>query len=318
MKRKTRQAAMLTAVALAFLLFNAALFTLGTWRCLPSADRGLRAKAIELDRYLPFDDDSEIVKVTGQLALSGELPVIDSASALYPVTSAFVHALYPESAVEFDGSDFAKDSRLQMRNTAGAYRAVVDGDSDIVVCAAPSEQQLQYADQQGVELKLVPIGREAFVFLTSSSNPVTSLTLQQIRGIYAGDYTFWSQLGGPHTPILPLQRAEGSGSQSAFLSFMEGQPTKKNYLGFLGAAIGFSFRFYVEDVVANGNVRMLAVDGVYPDLEGVTSGGYPLVSEFYAVYDAANDNPNIPLLIDWFLSEQGQDIIEQTGYLPLA
>lgn len=63
---------------------------------------------------------------------------------------------------------------------------------------------------------------------------------------------------------------------------------------------------------------MLAVDGVYPDLEGVTSGGYPLVSEFYAVYDAANDNPNIPLLIDWFLSEQGQDIIEQTGYLPLA
>ena len=84
MKRKTRQAAMLTAVALAFLLFNAALFTLGTWRCLPSTDRGLRAKAIELDRYLPFDDDSEIVKVTGQLALSGELPVIDSASALYP------------------------------------------------------------------------------------------------------------------------------------------------------------------------------------------------------------------------------------------
>ena len=161
-----------------------------------------------------------------------------------------------------------------------------------------------------MQLRLVPIGREAFVFLTSSRNPVTSLTLQQIRGIYAGDYTFWSQLGGPHTPILPLQRAEGSGSQSAFLSFMEGQPTKKNYLGFLGAAIGFSFRFYVEDVVANGNVRMLAVDGVYPDLEGVTSGGYPLVSEFYAVYDAANDNPNIPLLIDWFLSEQGQDIIE--------
>ena len=43
MKRKTRQAAMLTAVALTFLLFNAALFTLGTWRCLPSTDRGLRS-----------------------------------------------------------------------------------------------------------------------------------------------------------------------------------------------------------------------------------------------------------------------------------
>lgn len=153
--------------------------------------------------------------------------MIDSASALYPVTSAFVHALYPESAVEFDGSDFTKDSRLQMRNTVGAYRAVVDGDSDIVVCAAPSEQQLQYAEQQGVQLRLVPIGREAFVFLTSSRNPVTSLTLQQIRGIYAGDYTFWSQLGGPHTPILPLQRAEGAAARAPFCPSWRDSPQRK-------------------------------------------------------------------------------------------
>ena len=318
MKQKTKQTACLALAVAFFVAFNASVFVLFTRRCLPDSSEGMQAKSIELDRYLPFVEDSEIVKRQATLPLTGELPVIDSAAALYPVCSAFVNAVYPKEAVSFDGTDFTADSRLQMRNTRAAYQAVVDGTADIIVCAPPSAEQLQYAADCGVELALVPIGCEAFVFLVNAKNPVDNLTVQQIRGIYSGAYSHWSQLGGERLPILPLQRNAGSGSQTAFLSFMGDTPAKKNPLGVAGSAIGFSFRYYVEDVVDKGGVKMLAIDGVYPDKAGVSGGGYPLVSPFYAVYNAANDSPNIPILLDWFLSDTGQEIIEQTGYLPLS
>ena len=63
---------------------------------------------------------------------------------------------------------------------------------------------------------------------------------------------------------------------------------------------------------------MLSVDGVYPDRENIANGNYPIVSNFYAVYDKNNDNPNIQPLIEWLLSEEGQRIIDETGYIPLS
>ena len=58
--------------------------------------------------------------------------------------------------------------------------------------------------------------------------------------------------------------------------------------------------------------------GPTPSAENIQSRSYPLVVPFYAVYRADNDNPNLPLLIDWLLSEEGQEMIAQTGYLPLG
>lgn len=312
-----KQIAALTALAFGFIAFDTAFFFTFTKPCLPDRSEGMKAKSIELDKYLPFDENSAIVDVDSELKLSGDLPVIDGATALYPVYSAFVNSVYPEDSVEFDGSDFSADSKLQMRNTLKAYKSIVDGDEDIAICAAPSAEQLQYADENGVEMELVPIGREAFVFLVNGSNPVDDLTVQQIRDIYAGELTNWSQLGGKKLPINPLQRIEGSGSQTVMLAFVNGGEMRHNPLGAIGSPLGFSFRYYVEDVVEHGNVKMTSVNGVYPDKEHIADGSYPVVCDFYAVYDKANENPNIKPFIDWMLSDEGQLIVEETGYTAL-
>lgn len=288
-----------------------------TKRCIPDKSGVMRAKSIELADYLPFDDNSKIIKIKDKLPLTDDLPVIDSAAALYPISSAFVNALYPEDSVIFDGSDFTAESRLQMRNTPSAYKAVAEGNADIILCAAPSEEQKKYAADMNAELEFVPIGREAFVFLVKADNPVNSLTADEIRGIYTGKYRLWSELGGKNIPIGAVQRNEGSGSQSAFLRFMGDEKPVRD-IDFISSAIGFSFRFYAGEVAANGGVKMLAVDGIYPDPEHISDGSYPVVSDFYAVYDKNNDNPNIPLLIEWFLSESGQKIVEETGYSPIS
>lgn len=316
--RTWKQIAILLAVVLSFGLFDASVYLLCTRRCLPEGGEIPKARVIQLDQYLPFDDQSKIVPRKADLGLTEDLPVIDGAEGLYPVFSAVVNALYPADSVQFDGENFTPDSRLQMRNTLRAYRSVVDGDADLIFCAAPSAEQLDYARQKGVELELVPIGQEAFVFLVNQNNPVDSLTVEQVRGIYHGTYTNWRELGGRNAPISALQRLPGSGSQTALLAFMQGQSIAKDYDSFLGSAIGFSFRYYVADVIENGGVKMLALDGVYPSKENIASGQYPVVSQFYAIYRKDNSNPNIPKILDWLLSDDGQSLMEQTGYARLS
>jgi len=99
------------------------------------------------------------------------------------------------------------------------------------------------------------------------------------------------------------------------LSFMDGEKIARDYNSAFGSAIGFSFRFYVEGIVADGGVKMLSVNGVYPNEENVRNDSYPIVSNFYAVYRKDNINENIPIIIDWILSDEGQQMIEDTGYV---
>lgn len=312
-----KQLSTILLLIMCFVGFDFSVYNIFTKRYINNTSEQMQAKSIELDRYLPFDEDSEVVRIDTDFKLTENLPVIDGAAALYPVFSGFVNAVYPEDSVIFDGENFTPESSLHYTNTLKAYKAVVDGDADIIFCAEPSADQLAYAKEQGVELEFVPVGREAFVFIVNNDNPVDNLSVEQIRGIYSGKYTSWSEVGGDKTIIDPVQRIEGSGSQSVMVSFMKGTPMKKNLLGFIGRAIGFSFRYYVSGIVDNGGVKMLSVNGVYPDKENISSGKYPITVDFYAVYRKDNSNPNVNSLLDWILSDEGQEIVEKSGYIPV-
>ena len=315
--RLFQQLSTLFLLIMCFVGFDISVYNLFTKRYINNTSEQMQAKSIELDKYLPFDDDSEVAETDTDFKLTENLPVVDGAAALYPVFSGFVNAVYPKESVIFDGENFTPESSLQYTNTLKAYKSVVDGGADIIFCAEPSDEQLQYAEEQGVELEFIPIGREAFVFIVNNENPVNNLTVEQIRGIYSGKYKNWSQVGGDNTMIDAVQRIEGSGSQSVMMSFMNGIQMKKNLFGFMGRAVGFSFRYYVSEIVENGRVKMLSVNGVYPDKENISSEKYPITVDFYAVYRKDNSNPNVKLLVEWILSDDGQEIIEKSGYVPI-
>ncbi len=319
-----KQLAILLAAILLFACFDLGIYLLFTRRVVKRQSSGMLAKSVELTDYLPFESCLESIKDEGKgglaakvdtdFKLTGDLPVLDGAAALYPVFSGFAASVYPEASVSFNGTDFSPESKLQMRNTRAAYKAIVDGGADIVFCAKPSKEQFAYAQERGVELELVPIGREAFVFVVNSNNPVNDLTVEQVRGIYSGKYTNWKQLGGLNKHISVLQRNTGSGSQTAMLSFMGDTPIKNDRFSFLGSSIGFSFRYYVSSLSASSGVKMLSLNGVYPSPENVRSEKYPIVSNFYAVYRKNESNPNVKNLLDWILSPEGQKIVEMSGY----
>lgn len=304
-------------VVLFFTAFDLTVYENITKNYINHTSKEMQAKSIEVSDYVPFDPAAKTVKVDSTMKLSGELPVIDGAAALYPVFTSFVEATYPVDSVDFDGENFTDESRLQYTNTRGAYQAVVDGDADLIFCAKPSQEQLDYAASKGVTLELVPIGYEAFVFIVNKDNPVENLTTEQVRDIYAGKITNWSDVGGEKRHIDAVQRNSGSGSQTAMESFMGDTQMKRNLIGFDGSAIGFSFRYYVEGLVGNSQVKMIALDGVYPDKENISTGKYPIIANLYAVYNKDNENENIQKLMEWILSEEGQTVVEECGYVGL-
>ncbi len=320
---------MLLAVLLLFAAFNLSMYLLLTQRLSNNFSGATQAKMIDVGSYLPHTEGSQLPELFSSLKLTDNLPVLDGAAALVPVYAAVVDTLYPEGCVTYEGGsfsddnfygeNFAPDSAMQYKNTVRGYQAIVDGTTDILFCAGPSEEQEQYAEAQGVELCYVPIGLEGFVFFVNEKNPVEGLSTEQIRKIYAGEYQNWAQVGGPNRVINPVTRLEGSGSQTAFEAFMGDTPVgRKSPLAITGASIGFSFRYYMDGIVGNEAVKMLSLNGVYPSAENIQNRSYPIVAQFYAIYRADNDNENIPVLIDWLLSDEGQTLIEESGYVRLS
>ena len=198
------------------------------------------------------------------------------------------------------------------------------------------------ARARGLELKLTPIGREAFVFFVNKRNFTSNLTVEDVRGIYSGEITNWREVGGNNDSIRPFQRAKNSGSQTMLLEIMGDTPLMtapeadyydmmyqiyravavyKNYRN----ALGYSFLFYINEMIAEDRIKFLSIDDVEPTAANIANGTYPFANDFYAVTvvptpEAKRDVQrvaNTERLIEWILSPQGQSLVEKTGYVPL-
>jgi len=297
-------------------------------------------RALMLHEYDPFVDGTKAVSLDDPATLQFDMAStqhlkLDGATALYPVYSAFVQATFPPPANEKGYTSVA------CTNTVRAYERLIQRQVDVIFVAGPSQAQLEMAEQAGMQLHLTPIGREAFVFFVNSKNPVEGLSVEQIQGIYSGQITNWREVGGKNQSIRPFQRAENSGSQTALQSLMAGlplvEPEEEDRIAGMGGiirqvasyrnyknAIGFSFRFYASEMEANDQIKLLALNGVSPTRESIRDGSYPIASEFYAVTAAPIGQPapqtwdsDIAAFLDWILSDQGQEIIDKTGYVSL-
>ena len=91
---------------------------------------------------------------------------------------------------------------------------------DLLVVTEPSEEELKLAEEKDVELEVIPVVKEGFVFYVNSQNPVKSLTLEQVQDIYTGKITNWKEVGGKDSKIKAYQRPENSGSQTGMYSLV--------------------------------------------------------------------------------------------------
>jgi phosphate transport system substrate-binding protein len=283
---------------------------------------------VDLFDYRPFSTNNILKKFDEPAIISftENYPILDGATAAYPVYAAIVQELYKGLDRE------TVKQYVTCSNTINAYQRLINGEIDIFFGAQPSQQQMETAKVIGVELSLTPIAKEAFVFFVNKDNPLNSLTLLQIQDIYQKKITNWEKVGGNAEKIIPFQRPENSGSQTVMLArIMKDKPLpatlREEYASGMGgiinkvaayrnysSSIGYSFRFFATGMSPNENIKLLAINEIEPSIENIKSGVYPFTVDVYAV-TAGLTNKNTEILIQWILSEQGQSFIETCGYI---
>lgn len=254
-------------------------------------------------------------------------PRVDASLAIQPLAEAIKKNFVPSGDVQ--------EIDMEYLNTHEGFLGVVDGTRDVCFMSYPSDEEMAYAKEKGVELEIVRATNSAFVFIVNVDNPVNNLTLQQIKDIYSGKITNWKDVGGEDAEIIPYQRPVNSGSQSGMLQLVMKDtplmtpPTMELTVGMGDLvdavaqydnsryAIGYSYYYYVNTMYKRDKIKILAVDGIPANKETISTGEYPIMTSGWLVF--RKDEPASSMTRKWVqavTSERGAKIIEAEGYVP--
>lgn len=277
--------------------------------------------------------------ISGDVNKSGEMnyepifskdtyPRVDASLAIQPLAEAIKE--------NFMSSGDAAEMNTEYLNTHEGFLGVVDGTRDVCFMSYPSDEELAYAKEKGVELEIIRATNSAFVFIVNVDNPINNLTLQQVKDIYSGKITNWKEVGGEDAEIIPYQRPTNSGSQSGMLQLVMKDtplmtpPTIELTVGMGDLvdaiaqydnsryAIGYSYYYYVNTMYKRDTIKILAIDGIPATKETIKTGEYPIMTSGWLVF--RKDEPASSMTRKWVeavMSDRGASVIEAEGYVPV-
>jgi phosphate transport system substrate-binding protein len=198
-----------------------------------------------------------------------------------------------------------------------------------VVMAATSRPLKPQEAQAGIQV--VAIARDAVAVVVGVNNPFKgSLSQEQLSQIFQGKITNWSQVGGTNAPIKVINRAVGSGTRDFFESVvllgLPFAPNSANFTTFphdettgilrLVGNDGISYAT-VSQVENQQLVKIVPINNVSPvDKTAIQDGRYPISRNVYLAIRQQN-SPVVKQFIDLALSPQGQQIVQQSNFIPL-
>jgi len=173
----------------------------------------------------------------------------------------------------------------------------------------------------------VPVAKDGVTLYLNEKNQISELTLDQIKDIYTGYTTNWSQLGGPDAKIIVYGRENSSGTyvffrevalkNADYTSSMQSLPGTAAVVNAVAKdvyGIGYGGAAYAKGVK---EVAIKTAKGSFkPTTETVKSGQYPLARNLYW-YLQGKPSGEMKKLVDWVLSPEGQEIVKQVGYFTI-
>ncbi len=215
--------------------------------------------------------------------------------------------------------------------------ALVNGTVDIANASRQIKQkEIDLANEDGIEPMEHIIAGDAIAVVVNPSNPVNELTLQQISDIYSGVYTNWSEVGGDDRPIVRLSRETNSGTHVYFLETVvrlgdeESEtlfstntlllPSSEGIISEVRQnpnAIGYDGLGYVPEDL---NIIAIAPEEgdvyVLPSVESVNNGTYAIARDLY-MYTNGEPTGEIAIYLEWILSAEAQEIVQELGFVPI-
>ena len=175
------------------------------------------------------------------------------------------------------------------------------------------------------------IAFDGIAVMVHPSNGVTNLTQEQVKGIFEGTITNWSEVGGEDKDIIVVTREDGSGTRAAFEEIVglkekrddkevstitasalvtDGNGTIKATVASKDGAIGYISLGFVDDTV-----QAIAVDGVTPSVTAIQDGSYA-ISRPLLILTQPDMSTDVKAFVDFILSDEGQDVVSEK-YIPV-
>lgn len=180
-------------------------------------------------------------------------------------------------------------------------------------------------EEEELGLTYTHLSDDAIVFALHPSVGLAQLTTEQVRDIYRGVYTNWSELGGPDLAIVVLDRHEDEPAKMIMRKAVFGDDlvvgdrvaalyTEADIVRGVESTVGSIGYFSLGYGVSNRiDVDYPALDGVTPSVATVLNGTYT-VTRPLGIVTADEPDPAVAAFLEWTRSDEARDLIEREGY----
>ncbi len=218
-------------------------------------------------------------------------------------------------AEEFMAKNPGTQVNVQGGGSSQGISAVVSGTADI----GSSSRELK-DEEKAQNLKEYTLALDGIAVAVNPANEVSGLTLEQLKSIYFGNITNWSEVGGSDAAITVVNREEGSGTRGAFEELVMGEEAifdgaiVQNSTGAVKTivesdknAIG-----YISLAVADDKVKVVKIEGVEATVDNIISGQYKISRPFLYI-TAEEPQGSVRAYLDFVMSDEGQAIVVEEG-----
>ena len=241
--------------------------------------------------------------------------VIDGSTTVGPIAKAFADYYTKSTGVQVTVSE---------SGSGNGAKSLINKTCDIATMSRPmKDKELAAARSKGVNPVEHVVALDGLSIVVHPSNRVNALSKSQIRGIYMGKYTNWSEVGGPNSPIVMIQRESNSGTADSFKELVMGKENPiskraetqasngaiKSRVASTPAAVSYIGLGFVD-----ASVKPVLVDGIEADVKTVKNNTYPIHRPLF-FYTNGQPTGAVKQFIDLPKSPEGKRIISETGFV---
>ena len=246
--------------------------------------------------------------------------VIDGSTTVGPIAKAFAEYYMQQNP--------GVNITVSESGSGNGAKSLMNGACDVAdMSRFMKETEFTAASEAGIMPVAHVVALDGLAIIVHPSNPVRGLSLEQVKQIYKGEITSWSEVGGPNRPITIVSRDTNSGTYETFEGLVmnkEAISQSAEYVGSNGAirqrvqstqnAIGYVGLGFVDRTV-----KPLPIDGVDANNETIVSGAYPIARPLYMFTNGYPElGSHLHRFITLYLTERGQEIVASIGFVPVT
>ncbi len=234
--------------------------------------------------------------------------------------------LVPQLAEQFKAQHPGTTFDIAAEGSATGFAALIDKTAAIGMASRPAKpEEIANGKAKGVDLKETIVAYDGIAVIVNTANSIKGLTKKQVEQIFTGEITDWSAVGGSGGKISVYTRNTSSGTYAEFKELamkkrdyapdsqkMAGNEQIAQEVGKNPNGAGYVGLAYVK---ASG-IKVVAIDGAMPSKESVLGKAYPYARPtFY--YTNGEPTGLAKQFVDFTISDAGQKIVEQVGFVPI-